>query len=144
MSPANILVVNLGDTAAFVCTARGYPLPSVKWVEVSTGRVVVEESPDGGGKSSHTCLACFLLQYCSRYPLSTFVWVGIWFMNESPLHCIEWIPCLVCFAIVAMDSITIELMFSNVSSGNIGSYRCEATNGAGTVEERVILNLMGE
>ena len=47
---------------------------------------------------------------------------------------------------MTVDSSTVEyrLMFNNVSSGDIGSYKCEATNKAGTVEKRVILNLFGE
>ena len=61
-----ILEVNLGDTAAFTCTVGGHPLPSVKWVEVSTGLVVGEENTEQGkGNCSRLTLA-WLVTYCSR------------------------------------------------------------------------------
>ena len=57
------------------------------------------------------------------------------------------LKCTLCLStIVTVDSITFEyhLLFSSVSDGDIGSYKCEATNDAGTDEDRVILNLIGK
>ena len=49
------------------------------------------------------------------------------------------------FTTVELNATSFEyrLIFGSVSDSDIGSYKCEATNDAGTVEDMVILSQVG-